>query len=231
VGKPGSAPLRVTTLYEQLEKDHPGTQPRIHTLPNDEDVQDIIEDIKKLRPQVDVLVWSCHWGVHFVPKVLADYQIKIGHMVIDAGADLILGHHPHLLHAVEVYKGKVILYSMGTFAFDSQLGHRLEEKSKTSNKDGRALMKRYGWEGRDPEYPTFDLPAICRKNIIVKCFIDGNKIRKVTLVTALVNKKGQPEPLSARSESGNEIVKLLEESSKDFNTRLSVEDDEVLVMT
>ena len=50
-------------------------------------------------------------------------------------------------------------------------------------------------------------------------------------MTALVNKKGQPEPLSARSESGNEIVKLLEESSKDFNTRLSVEDDEVLVMT
>ena len=39
-------------------------------------------------------------------------------MVIDAGADLILGHHPHILKGIEIYKGKAIIYSMGNFAFD-----------------------------------------------------------------------------------------------------------------
>ena len=231
VGKPGNAPLRVTTLYEHFDKDQPGSPPKIHTLPNDEDVQDIIDDIKKLRPKVDVLVWSCHWGVHFSPTV-ADYQIKVGHMVIDAGADLILGHHPHVVHAVEVYKGKAIFYSMGNFAFDSRwVDERLPLRSvRRMDNWHRQMIKLYGLEVGDPEYPTYQFPAISRKTMIVKCFIEGKKIQKVTLVPALVNKRGQPEPLSARSKSGDEIVKFLEERSKDFNTRLPVDDGEAVVI-
>ena len=72
-----------------------------------------IDDIKKLRPLVDVLIVSQHWGVHFVPFVIATYQYEVGHAAIDAGADLIIGHHAHILKGIEVYKGKVIFFGMG----------------------------------------------------------------------------------------------------------------------
>ncbi|MGE4282366.1 MAG: CapA family protein [Clostridia bacterium] len=77
----------------------------------------IIEDIKKLRNQVDLIAVSFHWGVensHNVPSL----QRELGQDIIDAGADMILGHHPHVLQGIEIYKGKPIIYSMGNFIFD-----------------------------------------------------------------------------------------------------------------
>ncbi len=82
----------------------------------------------------------------------------------------------------------------------------------------------------DPEYPTFQQPVVCRKTMIVKCSIDDKKIRKVTLVPSMINKKGQPEPLSAKSKDGEEIVKFLEESSREFGTKLPIEGDEAVVI-
>ena len=46
-------------------------------------------------------------------------QIEYAHEVIDAGADLVLGHHPHVLQSIEIYKDKLILYSLGNFIFDN----------------------------------------------------------------------------------------------------------------
>ena len=76
----------------------------------------IYRDVRILRPKVDFLVVIFHWGFekeHY-PK---PYQIKFAHRVIDYGADLIVGHHPHVLQGVELYKGKAIVYSLGNFIF------------------------------------------------------------------------------------------------------------------
>ena len=106
--------MRASTFYEQVDW-QPGTPPRIVTLANKDDLAAMVEDIKKVRPLVDVLIMSIHWGVHHVPAVIAMYQKEVGHAAIDAGVDIILGHHAHILKAVEVYKGKVIFYSIGNF--------------------------------------------------------------------------------------------------------------------
>jgi len=66
----------------------------------------------------DVLVVSMHWGVDYMP-LWTGRQRAIAHMCIDNGADLVLGHHPHVLQDVEVYKEKPIIYSMGAFVWDS----------------------------------------------------------------------------------------------------------------
>ena len=62
------------------------------------------------------MVVSFHWGVENtnVPKT---YQVAAAHRAIDAGADLVLGHHPHVLQGVERYKNGVIFYSLGNFTF------------------------------------------------------------------------------------------------------------------
>lgn len=77
-----------------------------------------IPDIKKTRKQADVVVVSFHWGGEALGKP-KDYQQALARQAIDAGAQVVLGHHPHVLQGVEFYGGGVIYYSLGNFAFGS----------------------------------------------------------------------------------------------------------------
>lgn len=72
--------------------------------------------IAAARPQVDFLIFSAHWGVEYHPRTTR--QQDLAHMAIDNGADMVIGHHPHVIEATEWYKGKFIAYSMGNFIFD-----------------------------------------------------------------------------------------------------------------
>lgn len=76
------------------------------------------EDVTRLREQVDVVVVSFHWGRE-ASTGLRDYQPRLGRAAIDAGADIVVGHHPHILQGVEYYEGGVIFYSLGNFTFGS----------------------------------------------------------------------------------------------------------------
>ncbi len=76
-------------------------------------------DIEKVKPRADLVVVSFHWGAELMTAA-KDYQIELGHQAIDWGADLVLGHHPHVLQELEVYKGRLIAYSLGNFVFGSE---------------------------------------------------------------------------------------------------------------
>ena len=65
----------------------------------------------------DVVIVFPHWGVEYTTRVSAQ-QAELGHAAIDAGADLVIGNHPHWAGAVEIYKGKPIWYALGNFVFD-----------------------------------------------------------------------------------------------------------------
>jgi hypothetical protein len=80
------------------------------------DEDKIIEDIRRLTPQCNAVVVSLHWGIEKVfypsPK-----QVKFARRLIDSGATVILGHHPHVLQGIERYKSGLIAYSLGNFQF------------------------------------------------------------------------------------------------------------------
>lgn len=80
----------------------------------------IKEDIEKARDQVDLLMVSLHWGVEDSFGV-TDQQISLAHWLVEQGADIILGHHPHWFQGIEIYQGKPIVYSLGNFIFDQLL--------------------------------------------------------------------------------------------------------------
>ena len=77
-----------------------------------------IEDIRKAKATTDYVVVSFHWGTERAdhPK---SYQVEAAHRAVEAGADLVIGHHPHVLQGLERYRNGVILYSLGNFAFGS----------------------------------------------------------------------------------------------------------------
>jgi poly-gamma-glutamate synthesis protein (capsule biosynthesis protein) len=75
------------------------------------------EIIGKLKNEVDVIVISLHWGMEYRRSPTSS-QMRIAHQLIDAGANLILGHHPHVVQKIEEYKEGIIVYSLGNFVFD-----------------------------------------------------------------------------------------------------------------
>lgn len=78
-------------------------------------------DIKSAKLLADVVIVSIHWGVEYDVQPIKR-QVKLAHDIIDYGADILLGHHPHVVQSIEFYKDKPIIYSMGNFLFDQKAG-------------------------------------------------------------------------------------------------------------
>ncbi len=79
-------------------------------------LDDIVSDIQDHKAQGSVVLVSVHWGEQYV-ELPQSKQIAGAHAMIDAGADAVLGHHPHCPQSVEVYGGKPVFYSLGNFVF------------------------------------------------------------------------------------------------------------------
>ncbi|HEX8733194.1 MAG TPA: CapA family protein, partial [Ktedonobacterales bacterium] len=74
-------------------------------------------DLAAARQRADLVIPYFHWGIEYT-KDPTSYQQGVARAAIDAGADMVLGNHPHWTQAIENYKGKLIIYSMGNFVFD-----------------------------------------------------------------------------------------------------------------
>lgn len=83
----------------------------------DLDSKTIIDLVKKYNPAVDWLIVSVHWGNEYLPQA-EKWRVNLAHQLVDAGVDIIHGHHPHVWQSYEIYKDKLIFYSFGNFIFD-----------------------------------------------------------------------------------------------------------------
>ena len=217
VHRPGCVPLRAHSTCEQFDF-QPGTAPVVFTRCYPEDLEVILEDIKGLREQVDVVVVSCHWGVHFEPGIIATYQVEAAHAAIDAGADLILGHHPHIIKGIDFYKNKPIIYGMPNL-----------------NLPTRSPDVAHGAPGE-----TYD----AQKSFITKITITDKAISRIALIPChLENTRLTPEPLprsDPRSEAVREYMEWVCRNNTPvkrgarrafpaFDTKFTFEGDEILV--
>ena len=226
VDRPGCAPARARTIYETLEPDQPGTPPRIITYPHDEDLAHILEDIKALRAQVDVVIVSMHWGLHFREGELATYETKYAKLAIDAGADVILGHHQHILKPVEIYKGKPIFYGLANFAFD--MYYQPGELDKPERIERRQRLHP-GWT-HDPAYPTFPFPVDSRKGMAVFLEVDAHQLSRVRWQPTLINQKSQPRLLKASEPEFTEVLAYMRKitASQKIGTQFEVDGDTII---
>ena len=89
----------------------------------------------------EVIIVQIHWGVEG-DNYPQDSQISLAHKAIDSGADLVIGHHPHVLQGMECYKGRMIAYSMGNFCFGGNQNPRDKDtmiyRQTFTVKDGKA---------------------------------------------------------------------------------------------
>jgi poly-gamma-glutamate synthesis protein (capsule biosynthesis protein) len=222
----GCAPLRAWTVYEPIEPYQPWSPCRIHTRAHEGDLRGMVEDVRSAKGQADVVVVSMHWGIHFVPAVIAEYQREMAHAAIDAGADLILGHHAHILKGIEVYKGRAIFYSLGNFAAELQLP--LEVLESPRFKEIQVLNP--GWRPHD-EYPFYACPPDSRKTIVAKCLIAGKQVGRVSFLPAYINPNAQPGLLTRADPRFDEVRAYVEEitAHQNLGATFRVEGDEVAV--
>jgi poly-gamma-glutamate synthesis protein (capsule biosynthesis protein) len=182
----GSVPMRAHTFYEQYEF-QPGCPARIVTIPHAADLENLVSDVKQAKRDADVVFVSLHWGIHFVPRP-CDYQFAVAHAAIDAGASVILGHHPHQPQGIELYRNGVIFYSIGNFAFPP----------RKHKKPFLALpMREYTHEEiyaiePDPGY-SFDIHRHFHEGGIVYATVDREGLTEAHYLPTLMNAAGQPE--------------------------------------
>ncbi|MBU6430910.1 MAG: CapA family protein [Patescibacteria group bacterium] len=82
--------------------------------------------IEKAKAENDIVIVSFHFGDEYKKEPNA-YQKSVAHKAIDYGADLVVGHHPHVVEPIEVYKDKYIAYSLGNFVFDQHFSKETME--------------------------------------------------------------------------------------------------------
>jgi poly-gamma-glutamate synthesis protein (capsule biosynthesis protein) len=213
--RPGCAPLRVQTLYEQVEPDQPGTDPRIRTYAEEEDLEVLLDDVQQARKFADHVFVSMHWGIHFVRAKLADYQRVVGRQIIDAGADAVIGHHPHLLKPVEFHKGRPIIHSLGNFAIEqpSTYMHDLadtrgfKEVTRTST----------GWRPK----AKYMLPEETRHTAVASLRPTGDECR-LTLIPFRIDDDCIPRRLAAGTGEFDEFVAYVRAITREANVETDI---------
>lgn len=137
-GKPGVGPIKVRCVYYFDPvglQEGPGRPPITFCEYDPNDMRRISRALKNdTRAGIKPIV-AMHWGMAY-QKNITDYQREIGHKLIENGAELVIGHHPHVLQEIEFYRGKMIFYSLGNFLWES----------------GGIRQKRNKWNPWPPQY-------------------------------------------------------------------------------
>jgi Bacterial capsule synthesis protein PGA_cap len=203
----GCAYVHVLTHYE-LNHASPGGPPDVYTFAEPKTLEAMAADVEVLRSQVEILVVALHKGVGHTPATVGMYERQVAKAAIDAGADIVVGHHAHILQGVEVYKGRPIFHGLGNFAV----------ATKALNIDGNSSAERRAWAERrrklfgfepDPEYLTYPFHPEAKNAIIAYCEFDREGIQSAGFTPCFVNRHSQPEVLG-NDDRGRKVARYVE---------------------
>jgi len=215
--KPGCAYVRIISHYE-MNTGNPGGSPDVYTFAEPRSLRAMIDDVQKLRHLCDILVVVFHKGILHSPDI-AMYDQQVSYAAIDAGADLVLGHHAHMLKGVEEYKGKYIFHGLGMFV-PAGLGLTEERKKLRRSLAGPNVSGGYDHQ-QDPD---------SKLTIVVKCLILDRKISLLSYLPCLINEQRQPEVLK-NDDEGQQVFDFMDRITRDagLNTRYEWKGDEIVI--
>jgi poly-gamma-glutamate capsule biosynthesis protein CapA/YwtB (metallophosphatase superfamily) len=187
--RPGCATVTVHSVYRGEQAQH-GTRPIVLTVVDPREKRSVLEDVRRLRERVDVLVVSVHWGIHCVPVELADYERELGHSMVDNGADVILGHHQHILKGIEIYRGKPIFYGLGHFL----MGDGFKDRVEGSPYAAEAMAPYLPFYG---DYLGAEWHPEARRTAIAHCLFDDDGGVEASVTPCLLPRE-DPRPRAVR---------------------------------
>lgn len=204
--KAGCAYVHVMSHYEP-EGANPGGPPLAYTFAVPDTLDAMQADIAALRDRVDVLVVALHKGLVHTPARLAMYERPVARAAIEAGADIVIGHHPHIARGIEFYKGRPIFHGLGNFV----------TVTRALNVEGNAHPARLAWAERrrqlfgfvpDPGMPCYPFHPESRNTMIADCRIDADGRVSAGLRPCRIDADGAPRVLGPGAE-GQAVVDYL----------------------
>jgi hypothetical protein len=194
-------------------------------------------DIAAAKQPGRVLIVSLHFGPLLTHSTLAEYQPVVARAAIDAGADAVIGHHPHICKGIEVYRGRPIFYSLGNFVMKTHAS-----VAGTYDSGGGVVtsavvdLNRRTWPdefGHDPDYPLFPFAKNrdTLKTFIAKLDVSDGKLARACVIPCLIGLDYQPHLLSPGTEEYGDVVDFLQRSSDEqgLPVRLVADEAEVVV--
>jgi len=137
---------------------------------NPQDVQRVEDDIRKAKQQADVVIPCFHWSEEYKYHPNPS-MVQLAHKACDAGADMVIGQHPHTVQSIEYYKGKFVAYSLGNFIFDQ----------------------------RHVDINGVDVGEQTRKGFVLRCGFLRNRLATLELLPYRINDNCQTIPLTGKS--------------------------------
>lgn len=221
---PGLAPMRGYNLYEDADPYNwvPGALPRVRTFTDEQDLAALEASIAAARRDADIVLVSFHWGDWTRPAHLTDHELRVAHSAVDFGADIVAGHHHHLLRGVEWYRGRPIFYGLGHLIFDLERTARrlpagmLAELPAGQPDDYYGLAVRQGW-------PQLPLHPDSRMTMVAWADVTADGVQEVGVIPCLINQQGQAVPVSVTSADGQRVLRYLAWTCADQGLQVSVE--------
>lgn len=207
-----------------------GDEIKINSRANKLDIEELQASVKDADQQSDWVVVSLHAHEAANPKdrwMPAEFVVEFAHAMIDAGADMVVGHGPHILRGIEVYKGKPIFYSLANFIFENDLVELqpADNYEKTALQPGSLPSDYFSKRSKND---TVGFPADRKywQSVIAEVVYDNDRtLQSVRLHPVSMgfgqprSKRGQPYPSPAAE--AEQIFKDLEEVCAPFNTTVS----------
>ena len=223
----GCAYLKIISHYEP-EGANPGGPPKVYTFADPDTVEAMQADIEAVGAHVDVLVVALHKGVVHTPGHVAMYEKAVSRAAIDAGADIVIGHHAHILRGVELYRGKPIFHGLGNFI----------TVTRALNVEGNASPERRAWAERrkvlfgfepDPDYPLYPFHPESKNGMIAACHIAGDGTVSPGFRPLWMLPTGQPQP-HGDDDRGRAVAAYVESISRaaGFRTAFAWDGDRVV---
>jgi poly-gamma-glutamate capsule biosynthesis protein CapA/YwtB (metallophosphatase superfamily) len=186
----------------------PGGSGSSMLLPRASDLATLIDAVERARTQVDFLMVSfhMHWS-RADRREVAEGRKIICRAAIDAGADLVIGHGPHVLNAIEIHRGKPILYSLGHFYLQAlQNGKSLPQFTQSPS------LVRFIESGfNTPEH---------RMTAVARMLVGESGVRRLDLLPVTVDIQKDGNPFFADSDEREHIMTELETLSAPYGTRI-----------
>ncbi|MEU4339249.1 CapA family protein [Micromonospora lupini] len=218
---PGLAAVRAHTHYVAPDPNYwdPGVQPQIRTETLPEDADALVRDVEAARRDADIVAVSVHWGDMFRAFVVGAHERRIARLAIDAGADLVLGHHQHMLRGVDFYRGRPIFYGLGHYVFDlPDLPRRMAEDGvdlpRVRPEDDLTLHRYRDTYDLGPRegYPLLPFHPDGRLTGVAVVRVDRSGITAVGFCPAVINADNDPIQVAADSEDGKRVLDYLQEA-------------------
>jgi poly-gamma-glutamate synthesis protein (capsule biosynthesis protein) len=225
--KAGAAYVKVLTHYE-LDSATPGGPPTVYTFVAPESQRAMERQIGALREQVDVVVVAMHKGIGHTPAVLADYETPLARAAVDAGADLVIAHHAHIMRGVEIYRGVPIFHGLGNFVTVTRAlnggGDSAERREWAERR-----VKMFGF-APDPDMPTYPFHPESRNTAVAWCTFDRGRLVEAALRPCWIDADARPVPLLEEA-AARPVVDYIADISRraGFDTQLTWAGDRVLV--